>query len=329
MTTFAPTLRVSTDRRPSGRRGDAGDTGGPGASRAAPASDAASAIPTNTQVRTQTAPLSVLASSLCGVLMLAMDTTTGVVGVALHDGARVLAQEDVARPAAHAEHLAPAIRDVLARAGCRPADVTHVVAGIGPGPFTGLRVGLVTAAAFGSAVGARVGGICSLDAIAHEVWLSGRAGPRVLVATDARRKEVYWAGYRLDESGAHRLGEPAVGRAVDLPQEVRGWPVAGRGQLLYPQALGLAPSQGEQDRAAAVVESGDTDGGDTDGGGSDGVSAVAVPVPVLDVSAGVLAHLAVTRLRAGGELDELRPLYLRRPDAQPQPQRRRVTQARP
>lgn len=224
--------------------------------------------------------------------MLAMDTATGVVGVALHDGTRLLAQEDVAGSRAHAEHLAPAIRTVLARAGREPGEVTDVVAGTGPGPFTGLRVGLVSAATFARAVGARVGGVCSLDAIAHEVWLAGLATSRLLVATDARRKEVYWAGYELAEDGARRVLPPAVGKAADLPADVRGWPVAGRGPLLYPQAFG-----GAEGRTPALA------------------------VPVLDVSAGVLAHLAVSRLAAGAGLDDLTPLYLRRPDATPQPVR--------
>ncbi len=240
------------------------------------------------------------------MLLLAIDTATGSITVALHDGSRVLAQEDVARPQAHAEHLAPAIRAVLSVAGRRPAEITDVVAGTGPGPFTGLRVGLVTAATFAEAVGARLGGICSLDAIAHEVWLSGTAESRLLVATDARRKEVYWAAYRLDEAGAHRVAGPDVGRAVDLPDAVSvanapdgagdagiaEWPVAGRGPLLYPDAFGPALS-------------------------------------ILDVSAGALAHLAVLRMRAGQALDEPRPVYLRRPDAVPAAPRKLVTPAGP
>ncbi|MDO5711381.1 MAG: tRNA (adenosine(37)-N6)-threonylcarbamoyltransferase complex dimerization subunit type 1 TsaB [Micrococcales bacterium] len=224
------------------------------------------------------------------MLLLAIDTATGVVTVALHDGVRVLAQQDVARPREHAEHLAPAIRTVLTIADREPAQVTDVVAGTGPGPFTGLRVGLVTAATFAEAVDARLGGICSLDAIAHEVWLSGTAGPRLLVATDARRKEVYWAGYRLDEAGAHRLDDPQVGPAAQLPSEVTRWPVAGRGPLLYPGAFGPA-------------------------------------LNILDVSAGVLAHLALQRLHDGAGLDEPHPLYLRRPDATPAAPRRLHTQA--
>lgn len=229
-----------------------------------------------------------------------MDTATGCITVALHDGSRVLAQEDVARPQAHAEHLSPAIRTVLRAAGRAAGEVTDVVAGTGPGPFTGLRVGLVTAATFAEAVGARFGGVCSLDAIAHEVWLSGTAGPRLLVATDARRKEVYWAGYRLDEGGARRIAGPEVGRAAELAgaasslglRDVRTWPVAGRGPLLYPDVLGPA-------------------------------------LGLIDVSAGALAHLALQRLRAGESLDEPRPLYLRRPDATPAAPRKLVTPAPP
>ncbi|NYE02248.1 tRNA threonylcarbamoyl adenosine modification protein YeaZ [Kineosphaera limosa] len=234
------------------------------------------------------------------MLMLAMDTATGVVSVALHDGSRVLAQEDVARPQAHAEHLAPAIETVLARAGRRPQEVTQVAAGTGPGPFTGLRVGLVTAATFAYAIDAPVGGVCSLDAIAHQVWLEGLAGPRLLVTGDARRKEVYWAPYRLDESGAHAEAEPAVGKAADLPPELLEWPVAGRGPLLYPTAFGGDPQSGQPAPLA---------------------------LPVLDVSAGALAHLAITRLARGAALDSTQPLYLRRPDAQPQAERKPVSQA--
>lgn len=234
--------------------------------------------------------------SLWGVLMLAMDTATGVVSAALHDGSRVLAQQDVARPQAHAEELAPAVADLLARAARTPEQITHVVVGIGPGPFTGLRVGVVTAATFAHAIGARVGGVCSLDAIAHQVWLAGLADNRLLVAADARRKEVYWADYRLDERGAHREAGPDVGKAADLPGELRERPVAGRGPLLYPEAFG-----GSADTPAPLA------------------------LPVLDVSAGVLAHLAVTRLARGEELEPLQPLYLRRPDAQPQSERKSVT----
>lgn len=243
------------------------------------------------------------------VLMLAMDTATGLVGVALHDGSSVLAQEDVARPQAHAEHLAPAIETALRRIGAASRDVTHVVAGTGPGPFTGLRVGLVTAATFAHALDVPVGGLCSLDAIAHEVWLRGLAGPRLLVATDARRREVYWAGYRLDEDGAHRVHDPSVGKAAELPPEVRGWPVAGRGPRLYPEAFG-----GQAVDRPDAPEAGEPP---------------ALALPVLDVSAGVLAHLAVTRLGSGRGLGPLQPLYLRRPDATPQPLRKPATPTTP
>ena len=90
---------------------------------------------------------------------------------------------------AHGELLAPGIEWVLAEGGVRPADLTAIVAGLGPGPFTGLRVGLVTAASMGQALAVPTYGVCSLDGI------GALTSDVTLVATDARRKEVYWAVY--------------------------------------------------------------------------------------------------------------------------------------
>ncbi|GLZ44592.1 tRNA (adenosine(37)-N6)-threonylcarbamoyltransferase complex dimerization subunit type 1 TsaB [Actinomycetospora sp. NBRC 106375] len=100
---------------------------------------------------------------------------------------RTLAARDGEGARAHAELLAPAIADALAGAGRTRADLDAVVAGVGPGPFTGLRVGLVTAAAMGDALGIPVHGVPTHDALAV-----GAAGS-VLVVTDARRREVYWS----------------------------------------------------------------------------------------------------------------------------------------
>src|SRR5690348_18492841 len=102
---------------------------------------------------------------------------------------------------AHGELLAPSIADCLDEAGASPRDLGAIVAGLGPGPFTGLRVGLVTAAAMADALQVPSYGVCSLDAIAGAIT----DGSELLVATDARRKEVYWAAYRdgarIDEIG--------------------------------------------------------------------------------------------------------------------------------
>jgi tRNA threonylcarbamoyl adenosine modification protein YeaZ len=150
------------------------------------------------------------------VLVLALDTATPtlVAGVARWspDGAEVLAERAVPSGTKHAELLTPAIRAALDDAGAALADVEAVVTGLGPGPFTGLRVGIVTAAALADARGLPVVGVCSLDAVG--------SGARTVV-TDARRKEVYWAAY---DAGGARLEGPAVVRPEEL---ARPGPFAG------------------------------------------------------------------------------------------------------
>ena len=179
------------------------------------------------------------------MLILAFDTATPAVTVALHDGTRVLAQESVVDSRRHGELLAPAITKALAAAQASMADVTTVAVGIGPGPYTGLRAGLVTARVFGSTLGIEVDGVCTLDIIAAQAQ-SVEGGREFLVATDARRREVYWARYAPD--GA-RLEGPRVGLPAELPG---GYPVAGEGPLLY---AGLAASAVLEPRypAAAVL----------------------------------------------------------------------------
>ncbi|MGH3274462.1 MAG: tRNA (adenosine(37)-N6)-threonylcarbamoyltransferase complex dimerization subunit type 1 TsaB, partial [Streptosporangiaceae bacterium] len=129
------------------------------------------------------------------------------------------------------ELLIPFIDQVLLSAGAGRRDLTAVAVGTGPGPYTGLRVGLVTARVLGSALAIPVDGICTLDIIAAAVRAPGG---EFLVATDARRKELYWARY---SAARERLSPPQVCPAADLPA---GLPVAGEGALLYP-GLCLAP----------------------------------------------------------------------------------------
>jgi tRNA threonylcarbamoyl adenosine modification protein YeaZ len=224
------------------------------------------------------------------VLLLAIDTSTTAITVALHDGDTVVGEATTLDARAHAEYLAPGIRSALAEAGAEAADVTGVVVGIGPGPFTGLRVGIVTGRTFAFALELPVHGLCSLDALAHEAWLGGHRGS-LLVATDARRKEVYAAEFVLEAAGLTRVAGPVVSRAADLEEAWRALPVAGRGALLYPADL-TRPADDETQPSGIR------------------------PLP-LDVSAGALADLAVRRLATGDDLDGLEPLYLRRPDAAP------------
>jgi tRNA threonylcarbamoyl adenosine modification protein YeaZ len=143
------------------------------------------------------------------VLVLALDTATPtlVAGLARwtpDGGAEVLAERAVPSGTRHAELLAPAITGVLADAGLAMADLDAVVTGLGPGPFTGLRVGVVTAAALADARGLPVVGVCSLDAVGSDART---------VVTDARRKEIYWAAY---DTGGVRTDGPAVVRPEQL-----------------------------------------------------------------------------------------------------------------
>ncbi|MFF5333344.1 tRNA (adenosine(37)-N6)-threonylcarbamoyltransferase complex dimerization subunit type 1 TsaB [Streptomyces sp. NPDC013181] len=204
-----------------------------------------------------------------------MDTATPAVTVALHDGTRVLAESVRVDARRHGELLLPAVDRVLAEAGVKLDAVTDVVVGVGPGPYTGLRVGLVTAATFGSALSVPVHGLCTLDGLAHAAGLAGLTGP-FAVATDARRKEVYWARY---EDGRTRTAGPSVDRPADIAEQLAGLPVVGAGAVLYPEAF--PDARGPEHLAA-----------------------------------GALAALAAERLAAGEELLPPQPLYLRRPDAQ-------------
>jgi tRNA threonylcarbamoyladenosine biosynthesis protein TsaB len=173
------------------------------------------------------------------VLVVGFDTATPAVSVALHDGERVVSEAFALDARRHGELLTPMIAKVMADAGAARGDLTGVAVGVGPGPYTGLRVGVVTARVLGAVLGLPVYGVCSLDILAAGSAASGAAGTGFLVATDARRREVYWARY--DASG-RRLEGPAVGRADSIPGAGE-LPVAGAGGPLYPEAFGplIAP----------------------------------------------------------------------------------------
>jgi tRNA threonylcarbamoyl adenosine modification protein YeaZ len=211
------------------------------------------------------------------VLLLALDTATPAVTVALHDGEQVLARADRVDARRHGELLLPCVDRVLGDAGRELTEVTAVVAGVGPGPYTGLRVGLATAQAFGAALGVPVHGLCTLDGLAYATGLD----TPFVVATDARRKEVYWARYA---DARTRVSEPAVDRPAELTEAVAGVPAAGAGARLYAETFtGVRADLPEHQSAAA------------------------------------LAALAAEKLTAdpsGTGFLPPRPLYLRRPDAQ-------------
>jgi tRNA threonylcarbamoyladenosine biosynthesis protein TsaB len=217
------------------------------------------------------------------VLVLGFDTATPVVSVALHDGERIVSEASAAGGRRHGELLAPMIAQVLADAGASRADLTAVAVGVGPGPYTGLRVGVVTARVLGAVLGIGVHGVCSLDVIAA----GAPRGREFLVATDARRKEVYWARY---DAGGTRLEGPLVGSASSIPG-AGGLAVAGHGGQLYPESFGevIGPAYPDARTLCALV---------------------ARPAQLGD---------AVPLLPA-------EPLYLRRPDAREPGPHKRVTQ---
>jgi len=141
-------------------------------------------------------------------LVLALDTATPAVtaGIVRLDDSSVLGERVTVDARAHAERLTPNVLAALADAGLTMGDLDAVVVGCGPGPFTGLRAGMATAAAYGHALGIPVHGVCSLDAIGV------RTSGDTLVVTDARRREVYWARYR---DGVRTEG-PAVNAPADV-----------------------------------------------------------------------------------------------------------------
>ena len=229
-------------------------------------------------------------------MILAIDTSSPASSAAVVDATKVLAERRHIDARRHAEVLAPLVAEVLA--GRRP---DAIAVGVGPGPYTGLRVGITTAHVLAGVWRVPVVGVCSLDVLAHDAVRRGLLSPFV-AAGDARRKELYWARY--DGLGAREAG-PFVHRPGELPADVRALPWVGDGaighadevpcwstEVQYPSAalLGLLAeawlAAGES-AAAAVVEL-------ARHGEDDGSTARAV---------------------AGHRLLAPYPLYVRRPDA--------------
>jgi tRNA threonylcarbamoyl adenosine modification protein YeaZ len=210
------------------------------------------------------------------VLVLALDTSTPAVTAGLVREGVLLAERVETDGRKHGELLMPAVQAVCAEAGVTLPDLDAVVVGAGPGPFTGLRVGMVTAAALGDALGIPVHGVCSLDAVAAAALpLTGN----LLVVTDARRREVYWAAY---EAEGARLSGPTVESPDALRERIPG--------------LQLVAAAGTM----------------ADGFG----------LPTRTLTPTPLGLVAVAPLhRAPAPLE---PLYLRRPDAVPPGERKKV-----
>lgn len=160
---------------------------------------------------------------------LALDTSTDICLALAKDG-QAVASRLIADRRGHAEKLMPAVVELCTEAGITVADVTEVAVGLGPGPFTGLRVGIVTAHTIASLAGTTMHGVCSLDVVARQ-WVDAADAPHgdFVIASDARRKELYWARY--DRTGS-RIDGPHVSAPTELPE---GLPIAGPGHTAFPE----------------------------------------------------------------------------------------------
>ncbi|PVE19025.1 tRNA (adenosine(37)-N6)-threonylcarbamoyltransferase complex dimerization subunit type 1 TsaB [Arthrobacter sp. Bz4] len=218
------------------------------------------------------------------MLILSLDTSAAASAALVLDGVvtGAFATEDTR---SHAEVLAPAVADLLAEAGITGTDLTAIVVGVGPGPFTGLRAGLATARTLAYVWDVPLHGVMSLDSIAEDAAAHAGTG-EFLVATDARRKEVYWARYRADDGVPGVLEGPHVGAPSSLP----ALPTYGKGAGLYPDVLA---------GVAGFTE--------------------------LHPSAAALGRSASRRLSAGLALLDTAPLYLRESDARVPGPRKRAT----
>ncbi len=206
--------------------------------------------------------------------VLGLTTSTARVGVALWRDGEVLREAEVESGRRHAEVLAPAIHDLLGACGVPVADLDAVAVDMGPGGFTGLRIGHVTARALAAAAGGAVAGISSFEALVHPVR---DLAPAVVCAVDARKGQVFTATWR----DGQQVGEPEVLPAADLAARLDGTEVVvGDGALRY--AAALSPAR-------------------------------IAPEAQCWPKASVFAALAARRLEAGGAdfLDDL--LYVRKP----------------
>jgi tRNA threonylcarbamoyl adenosine modification protein YeaZ len=228
-------------------------------------------------------------------MILGLDTATDLTTVAVVDGDRVVAEADHRDARGHAEALGPLLATVLA--SVQREDIAVIACGVGPGPYTGLRVGIAAAVALGAAWSKPVVGVCTLDAMA------AAAGPGTFgVATDARRGEVYWAWYAPE-----RQAGPLVGRPDSIPVEFRAGRWLGSGAQAHAGDFGLVEQAWALPSAAVLAR---TTGEWWASGARPDDHA-----PPLAEHGG--AGEATAEALVGATLLPPRPLYLRRPDARP------------
>ncbi len=228
-------------------------------------------------------------------MLLAIDTSAGTSVALVADTGECAAERSSADPRLHAEVIGEFIAGVLSDAHLDRSAITGVVAGMGPGPFTGLRVGIAAAHAF--ALGSRLPllRVVSHDAVALAAEAAGAAGP-LLVVTDARRREVYWSTYAPGDGTAAPVSSagPSLCRPDDLEDEV--------------------------DRASAGVSENPEGRGNRAGG-----YAHHTRIDAAEVSAAALGRVAAMLLASGARFADEGAIYLRSPDVTVSSGPKRVT----
>ncbi len=223
------------------------------------------------------------------MLILGIETATVQAGCAIGGHEGVLASAHSAKGKRHAENLTPALAFICEQAQIELSEIGLVAVDIGPGLFTGLRVGVATAKAVAFALRVPMIGVSSLDLLAFPV----RFTPRLIVAAiDARRNELYYALYRQVPGGVQRISEPTVGSADDLASELLALSeevlLVGDGAHRYREAFdGLTKVE--------IVDQGNS-----------------FPSAASLVQ---LAHAQALR-EDFQQIDSIQPMYLRRPDAE-------------
>lgn len=223
------------------------------------------------------------------MLILGIESSTTQIGCAIGGHEGVLASAHSAKGKRHAEHLTPAIEFICAQAQIELSEIGLVAVDVGPGLFTGLRVGISTAKAIAFALRVPMIGVSSLDLLAFPM----RFSPRLIVAAiDARRGELFYAFYRQVPGGVQRISDRTVGTADDLASELIA---SGEEALLVGDG---AHRYREDFEGLARVEIVDV--------GSSYPSAASLVQ---------LAHARALR-EEFRQIDEIAPIYLRRPDAE-------------
>lgn len=223
------------------------------------------------------------------MLILGIDTATPQVGCAIGGHEGVLASFQSAKGKRHAETLVPAIKFLSEQTGIELSEIGAVAVDVGPGLFTGLRVGVATAKAMSSALRVPMVGVSSLDLLAFEVRWTSR---RIVSVVDARRSEVFYAFYRQVPGGVQRLSEMRCGSPEELCSEIQATGeeclAVGDGALRYAANL-------EEVHRVEIEDAG-----------------LAFPSPAALVQ---LAHARALREEFVNPW-ELQPLYLRKADAE-------------